>query len=49
MMCFGIDSFDIVLFVYKIDICEFMYDGDLVDFGCQQKFDFGQIFVFENF
>ncbi len=48
-MCSATDSYDIALAAHDTDICDYMYDGDPIEPGCQKKLDFGQCFAFHNF
>lgn len=48
-MCSGTDSFDIALAAQNTDICDYMFDGDPPEQGCQNKLDYDQTFAFENF
>jgi hypothetical protein len=48
-MCSGTDSFDIALAAQQTDICDYMYDGDGPEAGCQNKLDYNQTFAFERF
>jgi len=48
-MCSGTDSYDIALAAEKVDICEWMFDGDAADPKSQEKLDFGNTVAFKDF
>jgi len=48
-MCGAIDSIDIALAAYSIDIVEEPYDGSPPDQNYRSKLDFSRTFAFENF
>jgi len=48
-MCSGTDSYDIALSAQGIDICDYMYDGDIADPDAQSKIDYNNTFAFKNF
>ncbi len=48
-MCSATDSFEIALAAQNVDIVAEIYDGDPADPQAQQKLDFSQTLVFENF
>ena len=48
-MCSATDTYDISLSAEKVDICDFMHDGDPADPLAQKKLDFSKTLAFENF
>ena len=48
-MCSGTDSFDIGLSAEETDICDALFDGDIVDPNAQSKLDFTKTFAFEKY
>lgn len=48
-MCSATDTFDISLATENTDIADVMYDGDPFDPAANDKLDFSQTIVFENF
>ncbi len=48
-MCAATDSYDISLATQNTDICDKVYDGDGIDPNYQNKIDFSNTLVFENF
>ena len=48
-MCSATDTWDIALAAQNIDICPTPFDGDLADPAANNKLDFTQTLVFENF
>jgi len=48
-MCSATDSYDIALAAENVDICNVMFDGDPPDPDAQQKLNFSNTLVFENF
>lgn len=48
-MCAAIDTIDIALAAYGVDICDAVFDGDGIDPNYQSKLDFSRTFAFENF
>lgn len=48
-MCSAPDSFDIALAAEGTDICDVMFDGDVMDPNAQQKLDYSQCFAFRDF
>jgi len=48
-MCSATDTWDIALAAMNTDICDVPFDGDPPDPNANQKLDFSQTLVFENF
>jgi hypothetical protein len=48
-MCSATDTWDIALAAMNTDICDVPFDGDSPDPNANQKLDFSQTLVFENF
>jgi len=48
-MCSATDTYDIALAADQVDIADKMYDGDAPDPNAQEKLDFENTLVFENF
>jgi hypothetical protein len=48
-MCSATDSYDIALAAENVDICDVMFDGDPPDPHAQEKLNFSNTLVFENF
>lgn len=48
-MCSATDTYDIALATEGIDICEYMFDGDVMDQNAQQKIDYSKGFAFQNY
>jgi hypothetical protein len=47
-MCSGTDSYDIALAAEKVDICEWMFDGDAADPKAQEKIDMNSTIAFKD-
>lgn len=48
-MCGAIDTIDIAIAAYMVDICDPVFDGDGIDPNYKNKLDFSRTFAFENF
>tara|TARA_Y100000589_G_scaffold84405_1_gene78380 strand:+ start:17051 stop:18337 length:1287 start_codon:yes stop_codon:yes gene_type:complete len=48
-MCSATDTYDIALAAEKIDICEYMFDGDPIEKNVTSKLNYNNTFAFENF
>ncbi len=48
-MCSACDSYDVALAAEGVDICDVMFDGDLMDPNAQSKLDYNKCFAFTNF
>lgn len=48
-MCGAIDTIDIAIAAYMVDICDPVFDGDGIDPNYKSKLDFSRTFAFENF
>ncbi len=48
-MCAATDTYDIALAAHKVDICEYMFDGDAVTPNYNSKLDYKHTFAFKDF
>ncbi|NOT36727.1 MAG: asparagine synthetase B [Saprospiraceae bacterium] len=48
-MCSATDSYDIALAAEGIDICDKVFDGDGMDYNCDNKLNFNNTIAFRNF
>ena len=48
-MCSATDSYDIALAAEGVDICAEMFDGDAIDYNCQNKLNYDNCFAFKDF